>query len=42
VGEGILRPASDLRGAVTVDWQHRESARAAMRMRERRILRRFG
>ncbi len=31
-----------LRGNVTVDWHHRESARASMRILVKRILRRFG
>ena len=31
-----------LRGNITVDWSHRESARARMRVLVKRILRRYG
>ena len=31
-----------VRGSVTIDWQHRETARARIRIMVRRILRKFG
>ncbi|WP_201268734.1 DUF3387 domain-containing protein [Sinorhizobium meliloti] len=31
-----------MRKSVTVDWQHKSSARAKMRVRVKRILKRFG
>jgi type I restriction enzyme R subunit len=31
-----------MRGSVTVDWQHKASARAKMRILVKRILKRFG
>ena len=31
-----------LRGSITVDWSHRESARARMRVLVKRILRKYG